>query len=90
MEYGCIHNVPFCFELVIQQDVQLQLCLCHLLRLHLLLLLVSRDDQDVSLDVNCDGDHEKAGGLGEELAVLQVDVSLLSEAVLERQTDIEL
>ena len=77
--------LPFRFKLVIHQDVQLQLCLCHLLRLHLLFLLVSGDDQDVRLDVNRDGDHEEAGRLGEELAILQVDVSLLPEAVLERQ-----
>ena len=79
---------PFCFELVIHQDVQLQLCFCHLLRLHLLLLLVPRDDQYVRLDVNRDGDHEEARRLGEELAILQVDVSLLAETVLERQESV--
>ena len=80
--------LPFCFELVIHQDVQFQLRLCHLFRLHLLLLLVPRDDQDVRLDVNRDGDHEEARRLGEELAILQVDVSLLAEAVLERQESV--
>ena len=55
----------------------------HLLRFHLLFLLVSRDDQDVGLDVDRDGDHEEAGALREELALLQVNVSLLPETVLE-------
>ena len=49
---------------------------------------MSRDDQDVRLDVNRDGDHEEARRLGEELAILQVDVSLLAETVLERQESV--
>ena len=44
---------------------------------------MSRDDQDVGLDVNRNGDHEEAGVLREELALLQVDVSLLPATVLE-------
>ena len=49
---------------------------------------MSRDDQDVGLDVNGDGDHEEAGRLGEELAFLQVNISLLPKAVLERQESV--
>ena len=44
---------------------------------------MSRDDQDVGLDVDRDGDHEETGDLREELALLQFNVSLLPETVLE-------
>ena len=44
---------------------------------------MSRDDQDVGLDVDRDGDHEEARALREELALLEVNVSLLPETVLE-------
>ena len=40
------------------------------------------DDEHVRLDVDGDRDHEEPGSLGQEVSALQVNVSLLTEAVL--------
>ena len=74
--------LPLLLELVVDQNDQLKLGLGHLLGLHLLLLFVAGDDEHVRLDVDGDRDHEEPGSLGREVSGLQVNVSLLTEAVL--------